>query len=69
MARGKRHTANEISDEALACIRADIARWRPGLFAAEVAPKHACICGLARPGAPPKHCYRHGRRDEPDAQA
>ncbi|WP_190329521.1 hypothetical protein [Streptomyces venezuelae] len=55
-------------------IRADIARWKPGLFAAEVNPKPACQCGLSehyltgnrgytRHGVPTSQCHRHPRKD------
>jgi hypothetical protein len=73
MAKGKRKSAGEISDEALAKIRADIARWKPGLFAAEVAAGPACVCGLAehytvgnrgytKHGVPSGVCHRHGEK-------
>lgn len=72
MAKGKRPTANEISDQALARIRADITRWQPGLFAAEVDQQPACQCGLSehyitgnrgytRHGIPSLVCHRHGK--------
>lgn len=51
-------------------IRADLGRWKPGLFAAEVAPPPACQCGLSehyitgnrgysRYGEPSLVCHRH----------
>ncbi|MEU6674818.1 hypothetical protein [Streptomyces sp. NPDC046925] len=45
-------------------IRADIARWQPGLWAQEVAPGPACTCGLAREGGPDITCHRHPRKEE-----
>lgn len=70
MAKGKRVSANEISDEKVAKIRADIAEWRPGLWAQQVAPGPACECGLSaryiegnrgysKHGVPTKECHRH----------
>lgn len=64
MAKGKRESAGEISDEKVAVIRADIAIWKAGLWAELVAPGPACLCGLARPGAPPKECQRHPEGDQ-----
>lgn len=71
MAKGKRETANELSDEKVAKIRSDIARWRAGLFATEVDQQPACQCGLSehyitgnrgysRYGVPSLVCHRHG---------
>lgn len=57
MAKGKRETANEISDEKVAKIRADIAVWEAGLWAKQIAYGPACICGLGRNG--PDECERH----------
>jgi hypothetical protein len=75
VAKGKRETAQQISDEKVAKIRADIARWKPGLFAAEVNQRPACQCGLSehyitgnrgytRYGIPSLECHRHPRKEE-----
>lgn len=57
--------------ELIAAIRADIARWRPGLWAEEVAYGPACLCGAGErtlqaaralgPGNPIGRCQRHGK--------
>lgn len=70
MAKGKRESANEISDEKVAKIRADIAEWEPGLWAQQIAYGPACACGLSdryiqgnrgysKHGIPTKECQRH----------
>lgn len=70
MAKGKRASANEISPELVAAIKADIERWHAGKWAAESGLKPACVCGLtdryiegnrgySKHGVPTKECERH----------
>lgn len=66
MAKSKRETAQQISDEKVAKIRADIARWSAGLWAQEVAPGPACACGLTRADGPVKQCHRHRKEQDAD---
>lgn len=71
MARAKKKAASDEHDLAMmAKIRADIAQWKPGLWAEIVAYGPACICGISedyiegnrgytKHGIPTGKCERH----------
>lgn len=61
-----------LPDEVMERIRADVARWKPGLWAAEVGAQPPCLCGTKEPtlrwakgaatlGEPSGFCQRHQR--------
>ncbi|WP_157868965.1 hypothetical protein [Streptomyces atriruber] len=50
---------HEEAERERARVREQIARWRPGLWAAEVAPGPSCVCGLRTEDT----CQRHPRKE------
>lgn len=70
MTKAKRKSANELPSEVVERIRGDIARWQAGLWAEEVSPEPACICGkqshrwiAAGGGVPTNVCARHPKEE------
>lgn len=69
MGKAARKMGPTDDPEVLAKIRADLERWRPGLWAEENAYGPACVCGAGErtlmaaralgSGDPTGECYRH----------